>query len=204
MQLAALEREGVHPDNVHTDKASAGARKRPGLELALKDCIDGDTLVVWRLDRLGRSAIFLLNTIETLEKRGVAVRSLTEYLDTSTPIGKFAVTMIAGMAEFERGVIAYRTKKGIEHHKSTGKKFGAEQLIDVKAARAMFRKGMTVEQVCASFRGARGRKSASRQALYRYFNAPTIWLLQGKDLRDYPRKITKEQRAAAIKAAKQK
>lgn len=204
MQIQALLRAGVHEDNIHTDKASALALKRPGLELALKDATDGDVIVVWKLDRFGRSVRDLLNRIKMLEDRGVGFRSLTETFDTTTPMGVMILTMLAGFAQFERDMTVTRTKAGIANAKKNGKTFGAEQLIDVKAARAMFRKGMSMDEVRAQFRGARGNKIASRQAMYRYFSAPVIWLLQGKNIKDYPRKLSRDQIAAARLAAKQK
>ena len=204
MQIQALLRAGVHPDNIHTDKVSALALKRPGLQLALKDAVDGDVIVVWKLDRFGRSVRDVLNRIKELEDRGVGFRSLTETFDTTTPMGLMILTMLAGFAQFERDMTGARTKAGIARAKENGKTFGATQLIDVKKAREMFRQGMSIDQVCAQFPGARGNKTASRPAMYRYFKAPTIWLLQGKDIRSYPRKITKAQRLEALKEARKK
>lgn len=204
MQIQALLRAGVHMDNIHTDKASALALKRPGLELALKDAVEGDVIVVWKLDRFGRSVRDLLNRIKVLEDRGVGFRSLTETFDTTTPMGVMILTMLAGFAQFERDMTVTRTKAGIANAKKNGKTFGATQLIDVKAARAMFRQGMSLDEVRAQFPGTRGNKIASRQAMYRYFSAPVIWLLQGKPMKDYPRKISRERIAKAKLEAKQK
>lgn len=204
MQIQALLRAGVHRDNIHTDKASALALKRPGLELALKDAVEGDVIVVWKLDRFGRSVRDLLNRIEALEQRGVGFRSLTETFDTTTPMGLMILTMLAGFAQFERDMTAARTKAGIARAKETGKRFGAEQLIDVKKAREMFRQGLSLDEVRAFFPGTRGNKIVSRPAMYRYFSAPVIWLLQGKDIRSYPRKLTRDQIAKAKLEAKKK
>jgi DNA invertase Pin-like site-specific DNA recombinase len=204
MQIQALLRAGVHADNIHTDKVSALALKRPGLQLALKDAVEGDVIVVWKLDRFGRSVRDVLNRIEELEDRGVGFRSLTETFDTTTPMGLMILTMLAGFAQFERDMTAARTKAGIARAKENGKTFGAAQLVDVKAARAMFRQGMSLDEVRAHFPGARGNKIATRQAMYRYFSAPVIWLLQGKPMRDYPRKITRAQIEKAKLEAKKK
>ena len=204
MQIQALLNAGVHPDNIHTDKVSALALNRPGLNSALMDAVDGDVVCVWKLDRFGRSVRDVLNRIEELDKRGVGFRSLTETFDTTTPMGVMILTMLAGFAQFERDMTVARTKAGIARAKENGKTFGAVQLIDVKKARAMFRQGMSLDEVCAQFPGARGNKTASRQAMYRYFKAPTIWLLQGKDIRSYPRKLTKAQRLEALKEARKK
>jgi len=126
MQTKALLAAGVHPDNLHTDKASALAKKRPGLDLALKDCVAGDTLVVWKLDRFGRSVLDLLTRIKDLQARGVAFRSLTDNIDTSTPVGNLILVLLSAVAQFERDLIAERTKAGIAQRKAEGVKFGVK------------------------------------------------------------------------------
>lgn len=168
MQTAKLLAAGVHPDNLHTDKASALSRKRPGLELALKDCIEGDTLVVWKLDRFGRSVLDLLTRIKALQDRGVGFRSLTDNIDTATPIGNLILVLLSAIAQFERDLIAERTKAGIAQRKAEGATFGAKQLIDVGKAAELFRKGYTPQQVRAHF----DLKSIS--TVYRYFNKQAV------------------------------
>ena len=172
LQLDALRRAGVMEDNLHVDKASGIAKSRPGLRHALMDARAGDTLVVWKLDRLGRSLLDLLNHIEALEARGVGFRSLTEGIDTTTPAGRMLMHVIGALAQFERDLIVERTKAGMAAAKARGKKFGPKQTIDVAEAESLFRKGWTVDQVREHF----GVKS--RQAIYRYFNASAVLALQ--------------------------
>lgn len=172
MQTARLLAAGVHPDNLHTDKASALAKKRPGLELALKDCVAGDTLVVWKLDRFGRSVLDLLTRIKALQDRGVAFRSLTDNIDTATPIGNLILVLLSAIAQFERDLIAERTKAGIAQRKSEGAVFGAKQLIDVGKAADLFRKGYAPKDVKAHF------KLKSISTVYRYFDATAVATLQ--------------------------
>jgi DNA invertase Pin-like site-specific DNA recombinase len=114
MQIAALKRAGVMDDNVHVDKASGVSNRRPGLMYALKDCRRGDTLVVWKLDRLTRSPPQLYRLIDELEAKGVGLRSLTEMLDTTTAIGKLVIGVAAAVAGFERDIISERTRAGLK------------------------------------------------------------------------------------------
>lgn len=204
MQIAALTAAGVHVRDIYTDQVSALAKSRPGMRDALRAVAPGDTLVVWKLDRFGRSAIHLLNEIEALTKRGVGFRSLTESFDTSTPIGKLALAMLAAFAEFERNMIAERTRAGMERRKAAGGTFGQPRILDVAKARKMFRDGKSVDEVRAAFRGTRGNTTLSRAAIYREFSGPEIWLLQGKDIKTYPRRITREKLRVAVKAARKK
>lgn len=114
MQLEALRRAGVMEDNLHIDKKSGADRKRGGLELALMDCRQGDTLVVWKLDRLTRSTPHLYEILKRLEDKGCGFRSLTEAVDTTTPSGRLIMGVLAVIAQFERELIAQRTSTGIQ------------------------------------------------------------------------------------------
>ena len=113
LQTAALTRAGVLSDNMHTDKASGVSKRRPGLRLALMDCREGDTLVIWKLDRLTRSPPELYALVEMLKNKGVGLRSLTEMLDTTTAIGRLVMGITTAVAGFERDLIAERTKAGL-------------------------------------------------------------------------------------------
>lgn len=124
LQRDALLKAGVLPDNLHEDMASGSAQNRIGLTAALMDCRKGDTLVVWKLDRLGRSTLAVLNMVEELRDRGIKLRSLTEGLDTSTPYGSFVLTILAGLAQMERDLIRERTKAGLAAAKARGAKPG--------------------------------------------------------------------------------
>lgn len=114
MQIEALKAAGVHPDNIHIDTASGKDLNREGLRNALKDCRPGgDTLIVWRVDRLSRSLRDLHAVLDELTRRETSFRSLTEQIDTSTPAGRLALNMLGSFGQFERDSIAQRTKAGI-------------------------------------------------------------------------------------------
>ena len=110
LQLAALKRAGCK--RIFTDKASGATTKRAELTKCLKGLNCGDTLIVWKLDRLGRSLRDLISMLDDLKERDIAFRSLTESIDTSTPTGRAMWQMIGILAELERSLISERTKAG--------------------------------------------------------------------------------------------
>lgn len=114
MQVEALRKAGVKEKNIHVDKASGASGRRPGLALALKDCRWGDTLVVWKLDRLTRSPQQLYAMIDELATKNVGLRSLTESLDTTTAVGRLVMGITTAVAAFERDLTIERTRAGIK------------------------------------------------------------------------------------------
>lgn len=128
LQLDALRKAGC--DEVFEDQGVSGAStKRPGLSMALGALAEGDTLVVWRIDRLGRSTIDLLNTLDHLRSRTIGFLSIMDGIDTSTPAGRMGYTMIGSMAEFERSINAERTKAGLDAARRRGKRLGRPQKL---------------------------------------------------------------------------
>lgn len=120
LQLNALKKEGVEDKNIFKEQVSAVAKKRPQYDLALKRCRKGDILVIWKLDRLGRSLPHLIETVGDLEKRGVQVVSITESIDTTSPMGKLFFHLLASIAQFERDLVSERTKAGQDAAKERG------------------------------------------------------------------------------------
>lgn len=114
LQIEALKKAGVLDDNLHVEKRSATAKNRQALEYAIKDLREGDTLVVWRLDRLARSMRDLYARLDRIYAKGARFRSLTESFDFDTMTGKFILGILGLVAELERQIIADRTKAGIE------------------------------------------------------------------------------------------
>ena len=127
LQLDALREAGVADAQIYSDMASGARSDRPGLDNALRALREGDTLVVWKLDRLGRSVRHLVETVNALRDRGVQVRILTGELagiDTSTTMGNFFFVVFAGLAEVERSLISERTKAGLKAARKRGRKGG--------------------------------------------------------------------------------
>lgn len=154
LQVGALKAAGVLDDNLWMEKVSAAASRRPQLELALIDVREGDTFVVWKLDRLGRSLLDLLGRMKDLEDRGINFKSLTEGIDTKTPAGKLLMHVIGALAQFERDLIVERTKAGVAEYKARGGRMGQPPKLgpeDIKKAMKMIEGGKSVREVAASF-----------------------------------------------------
>ena len=122
LQEDALTKAGV--DQIFTDTASGAKTSRPALDQLLSKLRSGDTVVVWRLDRLGRSLRHLIDVFSDLESKGVAIRSLTESLDTSTPGGRLIFHVFGALAEFERDLIRERTNAGLVAARARGRTGG--------------------------------------------------------------------------------
>lgn len=136
MQVTALKAAGCL--QIFTDHGLSGVDfQRPGLLDALRQMKRGDMLVVWRLDRLGRSLVDLIQTVNRLSKRGCDFRSLTESIDTSSSSGRLVFHMMAAMAEFERAIISERTKAGMEAARARGSRIGRRaSMTDTQTAAA--------------------------------------------------------------------
>lgn len=113
LQLDALRKAGVDEDRIHVEKISGASSKRPALELAIKDLREGDTLVVWRLDRLARSMRQLYSSLDRIYSKGASFRSISEAFDFGTASGRLVLGVLGLVAEFERQIISQRTAAGI-------------------------------------------------------------------------------------------
>jgi len=133
LQRDALTRAGCA--RIYEDRMSGAKAARPGLRLALEVARAGDQLVVWRLDRLGRSLSDLITLIRSLQERGVELRSLTEGIDTGTINGKFTFHLFAALAEFERALLRERTQAGLAAARARGRKGGRPKLLDAEKRR---------------------------------------------------------------------
>jgi DNA invertase Pin-like site-specific DNA recombinase len=137
-QVEALKAAGCEDHNIFKESISGGSRDRPELNRILEYARKGDVLVVWKLDRLSRSLSDLLFILDKLEHRGVAFKSLTESIDTSSPAGKLIMHVIGAFAEFERGIIRERTKLGLQRARAHGKILGARhKLTKIQQAEAL-------------------------------------------------------------------
>lgn len=129
LQMDALKEFGY--DRIYTEKASGGKDDRPELAKALDMLREGDTFIVYKLDRLARSTLKLIETLDLLKKKGVEFVSLSDKIDTSTAAGKAMFGMMAVFAEFERSIIRERTLAGLEAARARGRK-GGRPMTDKK------------------------------------------------------------------------
>ena len=162
LQSDALSGAGC--DEIFSDVASGARDKRPGLEAALERLHDGDTLIVWKLDRLGRSLAHLVTTVNELAARGVDFRSVNEKIDTTTPGGKLIFHVFAAMAEFERELIRERTQAGLTAARARGRKGGAKPKLDaeqIAIARRLTKDRYAVNSICSVL-------GISRRSYFRY------------------------------------
>lgn len=162
LQLDALRKAGVREDNLHVEKISGAAKNRPALDLAIKDLREGDTLLVWRLDRFARSMRDLYARLDRVYAKGAKFKSITENFDFDTFTGKFVLGILGLVAELERQIIAHRTTAGIEVWKAkkenTGSNWGRQAKLTekqvVEAGRMLNRKRdpMSGPQVAKHFK----------------------------------------------------
>jgi DNA invertase Pin-like site-specific DNA recombinase len=137
MQIDALRKAGVK--EIYEEKRSGGDRKRPVLAEVLARLHAGDTLVVFKLDRIARSLKHLLEILDQIETAGAGFRSLTETIDTTTPSGRMMMQIIGAFAEFERELIRERTRAGIKAAKARGAVFGRNYGIPLEQQPEMMR-----------------------------------------------------------------
>lgn len=154
LQRDALIKAGVDPRHIFEDRISGAKTKRPGLEKALEFLQQGDCLVVWKLDRLGRSLFHLLEIVTHLQNQGIAFKSLTEHMDTSTPHGEFIFTLFASLAQYERALIRERVIAGLESAKKRGRKGGRPYAVDPEKMQAIlnaFKNGDSKASISRTF-----------------------------------------------------
>jgi DNA invertase Pin-like site-specific DNA recombinase len=165
-QLDALENAGCL--KVFTDRASGAIDERPELNRLLDQLRPGDTLVVWKLDRLGRNLRHLIHTVESLGEQGVGFKSLTEGIDSTTPAGRLLFHLLGSIAQFERDLIAERTRAGLEAARARGRKGGRPSVMDdtkLSIAHEMYSsRKHTVAQIASAL-------GVSRATIYRSLRA---------------------------------
>src|SRR6266446_2196818 len=169
LQRDALLKAGVSAKNIFTDTITGTKEDRPGLAQALSHLREGDTLVVWRLDRLGRNLKHLIETVTALKQQGVAFKSITENIDTSTATGQLVFHIFGALAEFERNLITERTMAGLESARARGRKGGRPRLNSaagkVATAKKLYRdRTLSIPEICKILH-------ISKATLYRWINA---------------------------------
>jgi DNA invertase Pin-like site-specific DNA recombinase len=165
LQKDALTKAGC--SKIFTDTVSGAKAERVGLDEALGYIRPGDTLVVWRLDRLGRSLRHLIETITGLANREIGFKSITESIDTTTSGGKLVFHIFGALAEFERDIIRERTQAGLRAARARGRKGGRPKALTPKKAQQASTlyndKTNTIDEICRTL-------NISRATLYRYIN----------------------------------
>ena len=165
LQLDALATAGCA--KVFEDRASGARADREGLRAALDYVRDGEVLVVWKLDRLGRSLPHLIETVSALERRGVGFRSLTEAVDTTTPGGRLIFHIFGALGQFERDLIQERTRAGLTAAAARGRTGGRKPAVTddkLRRAREYMAKGLTVREAAM-------RVKVGKTALYEALRA---------------------------------
>ena len=182
LQIDALKNAGVNEENIYTDKISGSKDERVGLENCIKALRDEDTLVVWKLDRLGRNLRHLITTVEELAKKNIGFKVLSGQgvnIDTTTPTGKMIFSIFGALAEFERELIRERTKAGIEAARARGRMGGRKFNLTKAQVRlaqvAMTNRDTSVVELCKELK-------ITRATLYKYIS-PT------GELRDYGKRV---------------
>lgn len=172
LQLDALQK--VSCDRIYTDKASGAKTARPELTKLLEQARAGDTIVIWKLDRLGRSLTHLVDLVAQLNERGIGLRSLQDPIDTTTAQGKLVFNIFASLAQFEREVISERTQAGLAAARARGRVGGRKKgLSDAARAKAAYaaslyrQKRLSINAICETV-------GISRATLYKYLRLEGI------------------------------
>jgi DNA invertase Pin-like site-specific DNA recombinase len=167
----ALQRDALAAadcDHVFEDRASGAKADRPGLAQVLSYVRSGDVLVVWKLDRLGRSMSHLITTVSELEGRGVGLRSLTEQIDTTTAGGRLIFHVFGALGQFERDLIRERTRAGLKAAQARGRRGGRKPVVTeekLRRARQLMARGLTAREAAARIKVG---KTALYNALQRH------------------------------------
>lgn len=168
LQIDALKEEGIEEQYIYKDEISGNTDQRPDLDNCLKTLRPGDTLVVWKLDRLGRNLKHLVNLVQALNEKKIGLKVLTGQganIDTTTPAGKMVFAIFAALAEFERALILERTTAGLAAARARGRKGGRKfsmNKFQIQLAQAAIQNKQTnIHQLCKEL-------NIGRTTLYRY------------------------------------
>ena len=165
LQRDALEQEGC--EMLFEEKISGRSARRPALKEMLDKLREGDVVVIWKLDRLGRSLRDLVTLVQDIQEKGAGLKSLHDSIDTTTPQGKLTFHLFAALAEFERDIISERTRAGLTSARARGRNGGRPKGLSKKAkdkaiiAASLYKEGKTVKEICEHL-------GFYRSTLYRY------------------------------------
>ncbi|WP_052600179.1 recombinase family protein [Aureispira sp. CCB-QB1] len=172
LQEDALKKAGC--EKIYSEHISGAKSNRPQLQEMIKQLRQGDIIVVWKLDRLGRSLRDLVNLVSTFQDIGVGFQSLHDAIDTTTPTGKLTFHLFAALAEFERDIISTRTKAGLEAARARGRKGGRPKGLSKKAqdkarlAESLYKENeRSISEIC-------NHLHISKPTLYRYLRSRSV------------------------------
>lgn len=169
LQIDALEKAGCIKETIFMDKISGSKAERPGLDKCLATLESGDTLLVWRLDRLGRSMPHLVALIEDLRLKGIGFKSICDgAIDTTTASGELIFNIFSSLAQFERRLIQERTKAGLDAARARGRQGGRKKVVPTNPKVVMAKNmhkdhGMSIDDICKTLK-------ISRASFYRYLS----------------------------------
>lgn len=173
LQLDALRKVGCTDTYIYKEEISGATRERPQLQKLLEQLREGDVLVVWKLDRLGRSLADLVHLVTEIQGKGAGLLSLNDNIDTTTPQGKLTFHIFAAIAEFEREIIRERTNAGLASARARGRKGGRppglspEAKIKAAAASSLYQQKKSVAEICKTL-------STSKKTLYKYLRLTSV------------------------------
>jgi DNA invertase Pin-like site-specific DNA recombinase len=169
LQLDALTKAGCADTYIYREEISGATRERPQLQKLLEQIREGDVVVIWKLDRLGRSLADLVHLVTEIQGKGAGLLSLNDNIDTTTPQGKLTFHIFAAIAEFEREIIRERTNAGLASARARGRKGGRppglskEAQIKAAAATSLYNQNKTIAEICNTL-------AISRKTFYKYLN----------------------------------
>ena len=176
LQIDALIRAGCEKQNIYKDKISGAKSERPNLDKCLEILTKGDVLVVWRLDRLGRSMVHLVSLIEKLKEKEVGFKSICDgAIDTTTASGELVFNIFSAMAQFERRLIQERTHAGLTAARARGRKGGRPKvdIAKIQTAKRMHEdKNLSIAKICEVLK-------ISKPTLYRYLGISKLSVPNG-------------------------
>ncbi|WP_019218437.1 recombinase family protein [Legionella tunisiensis] len=180
LQIDALKKAGC--EKIYQDQISGSLLNRPALDLLLKEIRKNDVLVIWKLDRLGRSFKDLINLVNSLLEKGIGIKSLNDPIDTTTPQGRLIFNIFGSLAEFERELIKERTIAGLDAARARGIKGGRPEGLSKKAqgiahsAELLYKEGrLSVSEICEQL-------NISRGTLYKYLRSRNV-IISSESLR---------------------
>lgn len=167
LQIDALKKAGCADNYIYKEQISGATKERPELKKLLAHIREGDIVVIWKLDRLGRSLADLVHLVNEIQNKGAGLKSLNDNIDTTTPQGKLTFHIFAAIAEFEREIIRERTKAGLESARARGRKGGRpkglskEAQVKAAAAASLYQQNKPIPEILSTLR-------ISKKTFYKY------------------------------------